>query len=69
VLDTFSEDTSTASNADPGIDRKAFRSEFDQPGSGTPLMKKGEPLSVRTIPCFFSARRITWFCAENPLMS
>jgi hypothetical protein len=32
-------------------------------------MKSAEPLSASTIPCFFSARRITWFCAENPLMS
>ena len=38
VLDTFSDDTSTASNAEPGIVLRAFRSELFQAGSGTPLM-------------------------------
>ena len=69
VFDTLKLDTSTASNAEPGIVFSALRSESFQPGSGAPLMKKGEPLSARIIPCFFSARRITWFAAENRLMS
>ena len=35
VLDTLSEDTSTASNAEPGTPRRAFRSPLFQLGSGT----------------------------------
>ena len=69
VFDTFRLETSTASNAEPGTVRSACRPESFQPASGAPLMNQGEPLSARTIPCFFSARRITWFCAEKPLMS
>ncbi len=38
VLDTFSDDTSTASNAEPGIVLRVFRSELLHAGSGTPLM-------------------------------
>jgi hypothetical protein len=69
VFDTFRLETSTASNAEPGTVFKKLRSELFQPESGAPLMKKDEPLSASTIPCFLSARRITWFCAEKPLMS
>ena len=32
-------------------------------------MNHAEPLSASTIPCFLSARRITWFVAEYPVMS
>ena len=32
-------------------------------------MNHDDPLSAITIPCFFSARKMTWFCAEKPLMS
>ena len=69
MLDTLSEDTSTASNAEPGTPRRAFRSLLFQLGSGAPLMNSDEPLSASTIPCFLSARRITWFWAEKPLIS
>src|SRR6476619_5237863 len=69
VFDTFRLETSTASNAEPGTVFKRLRSELFQPGSGAPLMKSDEPLSASTIPCFLSARRITWFWAEKPLMS
>jgi hypothetical protein len=69
VLDTVSEDTSTASNAEPGTPRRRLRSPLFHVGSGTPLMNHAEPLSASTIPCAFSARRMTWFCAEKPLMS
>ena len=69
VLDTFRLETSTASNAEPGTVRSACRPESFQPGSGAPLRNHGDPLSASTIPCFLSARRITWFCAEKPLMS
>jgi hypothetical protein len=69
VFDTLRLDTSTASNAEPGTDRSAFRSVLFQLGSGTPLMNQAEPLSASTIPCFLSARRMTWFCGEKPLTS
>jgi hypothetical protein len=36
-FEIFRDDTSTASNADPGIVPKALRSELSQPGSGAPL--------------------------------
>ena len=28
-------------------------------------MKSAEPLSASTMPCFLSARRITWFCGRE----
>jgi hypothetical protein len=69
VFESLRLETSTASNADPGTERRAFRSELFHAGSGTPLMKNGEPLSARTMPCFLSALRITWFAGERRLMS
>ena len=67
--DTLSDDTSTASKAEPGTVRSSCRSSSFQPGSGAPLMNQDDPLSASTMPCCLSARSTTWFSAENPLMS
>ncbi len=69
VDDTLSDDTSTASKADPATVRRAPRSVSFQPGSGAPLRNQGEPLSASTMPCCLRARSTTWLAAENPLMS
>src|SRR6202171_6161160 len=45
------------------------RSLLFQRLSGAPLMYMALPLSARMIPYFFSAVRITWFCAEKPEIS
>ena len=70
VLDTFKRGDVDRLERRAGnrLQQRSGRS-CSSPDRATPLMKNGEPLSARTIPCFLSARRITWFCAEKPLMS
>ena len=65
----ISEDTSTASKAEPKTFRRVLRLVLFQRGSGSPEMNHAEPLSLSIIPYFFSARRITCTSAGKPEMS
>lgn len=65
----ISPDTSTTSKFAPVTFPRLCRSSSFQRVSGAPEMYHDDPLSARIIPYFFSARRITWFAAENPEIS